>query len=78
MDEDLCIPVPDAASVKDPDWNGHYGVGGSITGPRSVPDQGGEVTQSSSSIAGYRVCASEVLVPLAHVLKSPSCISWVA
>ena len=57
--------LPKASCVYDPDWNGHCGVGGSITGPRSVPDQGGEVTQSSSSIAGYRVCASEVCFPLA-------------
>ena len=26
----------------DPDCKGHYGVGGSIAGPRSVPEQEGE------------------------------------
>ena len=35
--------------TSEPDWNGCYGVGGSITGPRSGPDQGGEVIGQSAS-----------------------------
>ena len=66
-----------AVSGQKPDWEGHCGVGGSITDPRSVPDQGGE-WHIAAQHAGYHGCANEVCFPLAVRIGSTSCISWAA